>query len=239
MAPRKPRKDPKAAANDAEARSKGAPKAKTTKGAKVSPAVAAAKTNPDTDLQAKALFLQNLGKIAKLIKAKDEAVAALRNSYKTAKADGFLKLDFDDAFAIQKAEGEKKKKAAIARSLQIAKWLGCDLGEQLDMFLEPVRMPASDRAYEEGQACSMKGETPRPEYHPSTEQHRKFMEGYHAHQASLKLGKLNPAVAEDEADKAAKKAVVDKQKAEDAAAFSKPSNVVAMTREEADKQKLN
>ncbi len=216
---RKPRKDPKAAANDAEARSKGAPKAKTTKARKAGPAVAAAKTNPDTDLEAKALFLQNLAKIAKLIKAKDEAVAALRNSYKTAKADGFLKVDFDDAFAIQKADGEKKKKSAIARSLTIAKWLGCDLGAQLDMFLEPTRVPAADRAYEEGQACSMTGKPLKTDYHPSTEQYRRFVDGFNSHQETLHAG--------------FKKLETDEGYGIDAPGVpSKPSNVVAMTREE-------
>lgn len=224
---RKPRKDPKEAADAAENRAKGAPKARTTKAPKPSPAVAAAKENPDTDKEAKALFLQNLSKVADLKNKLNTANANLRNAYKTAKADGFLKKDFDVAFEIQGAEGEKKKKSAIARELTIAKWLGCDLGEQLDMFLEPSRVPASDRAYQEGETASMTGKPLKCDYHESTEQYRQFVSGFNAHQATLQGGF---------------KKLEDKDGAgypTDAGTPKQPSNVVAMTRAEAEAQKLN
>jgi len=154
-----------------------AAKPKTTKDKAAKPA--GKKFNSPVNETDKALFLQTLPKIAK---ARDDIAKAtnhLRTLYKVAKKDGFLKSDFDTAFAIQGAEGEKNKKAAIARDLTIAKWLGCDLGSQLDLFVQDERVPAADRAWEEGQAASMKGETAKPNYAPSTEQYRKYMEGYH------------------------------------------------------------
>lgn len=230
----KPKKDPKAAADAAEARSKTAKKAKTAAAPKkASPAVAAAAKSPDTDKEAKALFLQALPKIADLKTKLNTANANLRNAYKTAKADGFLKSDFDEAFEIQGAEGEKKKKAAIARSLTIAKWLGCDLGAQLDLFVQDSRVPAADRAYEEGQTASMKGESAKPPYDPSTEQHRRYMAGYHDDQEQrIKggIGKLHPAVAEDVKEVAAAKAKTEGQKAEDAKVFEVPTSGIPMTR---------
>jgi hypothetical protein len=234
------RKDPKAAADAAEARSKKAPKAKTTKADKAGPAVTAAKTNPDVDTEAKALFLHHLPKIEAGKKRIADATNALRILYKSAKADGMLKRDFDVAIEMQGADGEKKKKAAIAHELTIARWMGYDLGAQLDMFLEPERVPATERAYAEGQTASMTGKPLKCDYHETTEQYREFVRGFQDHQVTLQSGfqKLDPAIAEDEADKAAKKAIVDKQKAEDEAAFKKPvTNVVAMTRAEADKQR--
>lgn len=240
---RKPRKDPKAAADDAAARSKTKKTAQTTKApAKASPAVAAASKSPDTDKEAKALFLQALPKVADLKKKLNTANANLRNAYKSAKADGFLKKDFDTAFQIQGADGEKAKKAAIARELTIAKWLGCDLGSQLDLFVEDTRVPAADRAYEEGQAASMKGETANPDYHPATEQHRQFMQGFHDDQEKrIKngMGKLHPAVAEDLKETAAQKANRDAEKAEDAKSFDAPTSGVAMTRSQHDAMKAN
>jgi hypothetical protein len=224
---RKPRKDPKAAADDAAARSKTKKTAQTTKApAKASPAVAAARTSPDTDKEAKALFLQALPKIADLKAKLNTANANLRNAYKAAKADGFLKKDFDTAFQIQGADGEKAKKAAIARELTIAKWLGCDLGSQLDLFVEDTRVPAADRAFEEGQAASMKGETAKPDYHPSTEQYRQFMAGYHADQEqrlTKGITKLDPAVEADVKDTAAQKTEIAAQKGADEKAFDAPS----------------
>jgi hypothetical protein len=167
------------------------------------------------------------------------ANANLRNAYKTAKADGFLKGDFDDAFLIQGAEGEKVKKAAIARSLTIAKWLGCDLGAQLDLFVEDERVPAVDRAFEEGKVDAMSNKPAKPSYDPSTAQHENYMQGYHSvSEARIKsgIGKLHPAVAEDVKETAAKKAKVEGQKAEDAKVFEKPASGVAMTREEYQRQ---
>ncbi len=142
----------------------------------------------------KALFLHHLGKLPAIIKAKDDAVNAIRTFYKSAKIDGFLKADFDAAAELQKANGEKNKKAAIARHLTIAKWLGFDLGSQLDLFVEDERVPAEDRAYTEGQDCSMEGKTPKPEYHPATAQHRSYMQGYNDDQERIAKGiqKLEP-----------------------------------------------
>ena len=240
---RKPRKDPKAAADDAAARSKTKKTAQTTKApAKASPAVAAATKSPDTDKEAKALFLQALPKIAELKAKLNTANANLRNSYKAAKADGFLKKDFDTAFQIQGADGEKAKKAAIARELTIAKWLGCDLGSQLDLFVEDTRVPAADRAYEEGQAASMKGETANPDYHPATEQHRQFMAGYHDDQErrlTKGITKLDPAVEEDVKKTAAQNTKIAEQKGSDERAFDAPTSGVAMTRSQHEAMKAN
>lgn len=216
--------DVKAKADKAEAKAKTAPKAQTAKAPK----------KTDNEDQERALFLHNLPKISDLKAKVAKATADLRNAYKQAKADGFVKADFDEAFKMQGEEGEKVKKAAIARSLRIAKWLGLDLGTQLDMFMQDERVPAADRSFEEGKSQAMLGISLKCDYAPETEQYRKFAEGWHAGQAVLAAGikPLHPAVAEDEKDKAEKKAKTDAAKAEDAKAFEAPASGVAMTRAE-------
>ncbi len=194
---------------------------------------AKAATNTAKDDEDKALFLQTLPKIADLKAKVATATANLRNAYKTAKKDGFTKDDFETAFKMQGAEGEKAKKAAIARDLTIAKWLGCDLGAQLDLFVQDERVPAEDRAYSEGQAASMKGETAKPDYHPSTPQHAAYMKGFHDDQEKRVKGgikKLHPEVAKDQAEVAEKNAKVNGQKAEDAKAFEQPTSGTPVTR---------
>lgn len=232
MAPRKkPTKEAiQKAAAKAERRSKSAPKQDTVK--------APAGVN-DTDEQNRALFLHHLPKVADLKDKVAKATANLRNAYKAAKADGFLKVDFDIAFEIQGAEGEKKRKAAIARSLQIARWLGCDLGAQLDMFVADPLVPAADRAYEEGKTDSMLGKSAKPGYDPSTEQHRRYMAGYHdATESRVKSGitKLHPEVQKDQEEKSAKAAARKAEQDRDAQAFDAPTSGVAMTREEFKRQ---
>lgn len=142
-----------------------------------SPAPKKAKTsiNPDD----KALFLRHLPKIVAGRKAVADATNALRTLYKQAKIDGFLKADFDTAIDLQKQEGEAAERAKIARKLTIARFMAADIGEQLDLFLEPSRVPAADRAYAEGQSDCMQAKTASPSYSPETEQYRSYMKGYH------------------------------------------------------------
>jgi hypothetical protein len=234
-------------ANKAEARAAKAPKADTVKAdasksdAPKEKAPKAPKNAPraSNDDQDRALFLQALPKIAKLNADKDAAVAALRNAYKQAKADGFAKSDFDEAFKMQGHEGEKVKKAAIQRSLRIARWLGMDLGAQLDMFEQDARVPAVDRAYEEGKSQAMQGISLKCDYAQETEQYRTFAAGWHHGQEILSKGfkKLHPEVEADEKAKLIKRAEREAAQAEDAKAFDAPASGVAMTRKEFEAQK--
>lgn len=213
----------------AEARAKTAKKADTVKAPKAAKEAAkqqaaTAKSASGDNANDKALFLHHLPKIAAGKEKIAEATNALRLLYKTAKADGFLKVDFEDAFLMQGEEGEKKKKAAIARSLQIAQWLGYDLGTQLDLFAQDERVPAEDRAYAEGETASMQGKSANPDYHPSTPQHRAYMKGYHDHQEKLG-GQFKKLETEEEAGYPT-----------DPGYPKQPSNVVAMSREELKKQ---
>lgn len=214
------------AADRAQARSDNGKPAE--KAAPAAPAAAAAPrvNSDDLDREEKALFLNHhLPAVRKARAAVAKATADLRNAYKKAKAEGnFAKADFDMAFAVETAEAEARERAKIARALRIAKIMGSSLGNQLDMFLEPDRTPAADRAYEEGQRCSIENRQAKPPYDPSTEQFRRFMEGFHEHQATLAKGikPTNEAVKEDVKATAADKAKNDQQRAVDEQTFDKP-----------------
>lgn len=188
------------------------------------PAKAAPKIFNNDDPEAKALFLNHLPKVKDLRAKVATATANLRNALKSAKAQGgFEKADFDYAIEVETAEKEAKARAQIARRLTIARYMGSDLGAQLELFLEPDRTPAADRAYHEGQTVSMQGGTPRPDYAPETEQYRQFMAGYNDDQARIASGiKKTDAQKEIEADEKltkAQKAAIKKQQDEDAKAF--------------------
>ena len=201
---------------------------------------AAPKIFNNDDPEAKALFLQHLPQIKDLKDRLNKANSNLRNAYKSAKAQGgFEKADFDYAFQLETAEQEAKTRAKIARNLTIARYMGSDLGAQLDMFLEPVRTPAVDRAYAEGETDAMQHNPAQPIYAPETEQYRRYMDGYHSvqgKQVEEGIQKLHPEVEKDVKQTAAEKAKIKKQQKEDAEAFeTKPGPVtsgVAMTRAE-------
>lgn len=219
----------KAKADKAAAKSKTAPKADTVKAEKK--ATEAAKAQQAATAKAasgdkgddKALFLHHLPKITAAKQKIKDATNEIRLLYKTAKADGFLKKDFDAAFEMQGEDGEKAKKAAIARELQIAQWLGYDLGAQLDLFAQDERVPAEERAYSEGEADSMQGKPLKPNYHPATPQYAAYVKGFNNHQDTLLKGFKQTDPEESYGTG------VDGTPA-------KPSNVVAMTREEMKKQ---
>lgn len=217
-----------------EGKKRGRPAKSDTKAEGTAPPKASkpepVKFNSELDQEEKALFLNHMPKIRAAKEALATANSNLRNLYKKAKAEGgFEKTDFDHAFELETAEKEAKTRAKIARQLKIAKIVGSDLGAQLDMFLEPVRTPAADRAYEEGERRAMEGAQANPSYDPSTEQYRKYMEGFHSvSESRIKDGikVTDPAVKENIANRAKDKAKVDQQKAVDAQAFEggeKPS----------------
>lgn len=182
----------------------------------------------DLDREEKALFLNHMPLIKKARERVASATADLRNLYKRAKAEGnFTKTDFDTAFSLETAELEARERARIARALKIAKIVGSSMGNQLDLFLEPDRTPAVDIAREEGRRASADNTSggAKPKYDPSTPQYRAYMEGFHAHQATLAKGikPTNEAVKEDVNAMAKQKATIDQQRAQDGQAFDKPS----------------
>lgn len=202
----------------------------------------------------KALFLHHMPLIAAGRDAITKATNKLRTLYKTAKSDGFVKLDFDDAFQMQGADGQKKAKAAIARRLTIARYLGLELGQSLDLFLdtEAGKEETENRSFETGKQHAMEGKTADATgfdeqeylkgYHSVTEQRVKG--GIKPTEPSPPKGarKVSPEVAEaaDRAQKAAEKARNAAQRKswepdpvellEDDEAFEAPTSGQPMTR---------
>lgn len=131
-------------------------------------------------------------------KAKLAVVKAQEREMKEAlKNDGFTVKEMQIADLLIEVHGEAKVKSEIEERLRVARWIGHPLGAQLDMFAQPDRMPAVERAYEEGKTCSIEGRTARPDYDPSTPQYRSFMAGYHDHQREL-IGGMRAPRSSDE-----------------------------------------
>lgn len=185
----------------------------------------------------KALFFHHLPKIKEQREAVTKAVNNLRTLYKTAKSDGFVKEDFDIGIQLESVEQEAKVRAKIARTLTIAQYQNCDLGAQLDMFLEPTRVPASDRAYAEGEKDAMQHSAAKPSYDPSTEQHRRYMEGYHSVQAKqIQHGIAKPEAAPTLIPKGSK-GDGDVKTVKPVTVPEKPTSGMAMTRADFEREK--
>ncbi len=146
--------------------------------------------NSPIDEGDKARFLQYLPRVISLRLAVASDTSDLRNAYKAAKAHGFSKADFDYAIAVQTPEREASTKENIRRRLLVAKWMGSDLGSQLDLFSEPPRMSTEERAYAQGANASAANMAAKPPYAPTDPAYAEYMRGFHDHQAAIVKAKI-------------------------------------------------
>lgn len=117
------------------------------------------------------------------------------------KADGYkvIQMQIADDLA-GSAKTEAKVHAAVHDRLQVAQWVGHPMGAQLDLFTQPDRTPAVDRAAALGKQDQMEGKSAKPPYDPSTPQYASYMEAFGAAQtAALKKGIKPLAEPEDPA----------------------------------------
>lgn len=129
----------------------------------------------------------------------NSATGKRRQFEKEIKAAGFSVSQIKISLLVATPEGEAEVRARIANELLAAAYAGAPLGTQLAFFIEPDRTPAVDRAYAEGETCSVENRAAVPPYDPSTPQHAAFMKGFHDHQEKLVkkgIGKLNAAAAQ-------------------------------------------
>jgi hypothetical protein len=133
------------------------------------------------DEQLQALFFQHKQKYENSLALKKKADADFKNACKLIKAEGTSIDDIQAAIEMDTEEGEARIKAGIQSKIRVARWMGASIGTQFEIFED--RTPAADRAYDEGKRAGMKAEARKPPYDPSTEQSRKWFEGYDAGQA--------------------------------------------------------
>jgi hypothetical protein len=200
------------------------------------------------------LFLSHLELIAVARGKISKATNDIRRLYKTAKSDGFIKDDFDTAFSLQGEGGELTQKNKIARKVTIARYLGLQLGETLDLFLDQgvEEQPPEQRAFDAGKQDAL--ENKKPDATGFDEQ--QYLKGFH----SVSEKRINEGIKKAEPAKplkppsAAVKAAADKaqeraqrkaaqsqskspeqekssqQRAQDAQAFEKPTSGLPITR---------
>lgn len=154
-----------------------------------------------TEDQRYALTVQHRRKYETALAAKRKADAELKNVCKIAHAElGDTAIDdIKDMIAGSTPEGEEallaRMRAEEERRARMARWLGLAPGAQPSMF-EDDRTPASDRAFAEGKRIGLAGDPCAPPYDPNTEQHRRWMEGFHEGQAVLARGFKKPTAQE-------------------------------------------
>lgn len=135
-------------------------------------------------------------------KAKRAVVDKIEKDTKAAlKADGYLVEEMKVADDLSKnAKSELKVTSSVKLRLRVAKWIGHPMGAQMDLFAQPDRTPLADRAYNEGRQASMESKPAKPPHSPETEAYRRYMDGFHEHQATLGNGFKKPEAENGAAD---------------------------------------
>lgn len=156
-----------------------------------------------SEAEKRALFLNALTELERMIEEKNEVVADIRNQRKRIVGYGFKPFEIDFALKLRKDEDDE----AIDRrrsEAKIARFLNHPIGTQLDWVDEVDRTPAVDKAFAEGQVCGARGESCKSPHSPGTEQDQAWIKGWQQGQADLASGfrKLEASVDEDELEAA-------------------------------------
>lgn len=117
-------------------------------------------------------------KFIKMKAAQSKANRDMTALKKLIKEDGFSSKQIQIMATLATPEGEAAIKLSVAQTLEAARWQGSELGNQLDMFLEPDRTPAVDIAYEAGVQDSMDGKSAISPYDPSLPQTQHYLRGH-------------------------------------------------------------
>lgn len=149
-----------------------------------------------SEAEKQALFVRGLADLENLIEEKNEVVADIRNHRKRIISYGFEPWEIDYALKLRKdtdneAVDRRRKEAVIAR------FLNHPIGTQPDMFDEPDRTPAVEKAAKDGHVAGASGKSAQPPYAVGTEQEQAWLKGWHKGQEDLASGfkKLEPAEA--------------------------------------------
>jgi hypothetical protein len=131
--------------------------------------------------------------------------ADIRNKRKEMKAEGYSKVEIDYALFLRKKSDDPERIAEErAARERVSKWLAMPEGYQGGLF-DGVgdgvnRMPAEDRASEEGKTAGLSGKPCSPPYDASTPQGQAWIKSWHAGQAVLLAGFKTPKTFEDDAE---------------------------------------
>ena len=157
-------------------------KPRTPKAAKPAPASNRSVTTEDNDA-IRANFLQHRTHWTAAMNKLALAQNGLKEVVSAAKADGFLKKEFQIADELNGSpKQEAKVTGEVTLRLRVARWMGHPMGNQLDLFAQPDRTPAVESAYDAGKQAAMEHKSASPPHDPSTPQYERWLKGFHDEQ---------------------------------------------------------
>lgn len=112
-----------------------------------------------SDTERQRLLLAHKRKLKPLLLAEAAAKKAVTGAYELAKKDGITKKMLEVAFLLDSDEGTEKVKAVMQMYVDVDRWTGSELGEQLDMF---AKQSVADKAFADGKRAALNDEPAKP-----------------------------------------------------------------------------
>jgi hypothetical protein len=138
----------------------------------------------DTDRQR--LLLAHKRKLKPLLLTETAAKKAVSNAYELAKKEGITKKELQLAFLLDTDEGAEKVKLQMQQILNVDRWVGGELGEQLEMFPKPSVMV---KAYADGKRAALEDEPARPPESLSQNAANEWLAGHAAGREALNVSR--------------------------------------------------
>jgi hypothetical protein len=142
----------------------------------------ASKTDNQVDPKNKKTFIEMRDQWVILNTRANSSAAKRRQYEKEIVEAGFSKQQIKISVLLQTPEGEAEFKAEMANRMLAAAYSDAAIGDQLSLFLEPDRVPATDRAAKEGQSAAMRNEAHSPPYDASVPQYKAWSDAFYAEQ---------------------------------------------------------
>lgn len=149
---------------------------------------------PKADPEMRALAIKHRDQYSVLKKRLGDAQSKMRAFGKEVKQDGFTMRQIKLMVELSTAEGQEAFRLSVAQDLIAAQYQGAAIGQQLALFLEPDRTPATEIAYDEGVQACIEGKSAKPPYDPSVPQTQSWLKGWNdEHERRMnKFQKINP-----------------------------------------------
>jgi hypothetical protein len=128
-----------------------------------------------SDQERQRLLLAHRRRLKPLLLAEANAKAAVTKAFELAKKEGVTKKDITLAIQAETEEGEAKIRAEIERVLTVTRWVGSDIGVQLDLF---PKASAAEQAFEDGKRTALDDKPRKPPNGLSQAGEKRWFDGF-------------------------------------------------------------
>lgn len=128
-----------------------------------------------SDQERQRLLFAHRRKLKPLLAAKRNADDAVRKAFELAKKEGIPKKELDLAIRLETEDGVDAVRGQIEQMLRIDRWVGAEIGVQLEMF---AKQDSRERNFEDGRRAALDDKPAKPPGHLSQQAEKHWLDGH-------------------------------------------------------------